>query len=92
MAHAECGAGGCAGGARLLPQKKRGQSHRPEGKRIAARLGGWWRLGLNWRRVVAVCLRAGWPARCSRLAAVGRLPSIATQSDASGLWAVQDNS
>ena len=40
-------------------KKKRVQSHRAEGRRIAARLGGWWRLGLNWQRVLAVCLRAG---------------------------------
>ena len=39
--------------------KKRVQSHRPESRQIAARGGGWWRLGLNWRRVVAMCLRAG---------------------------------
>ena len=56
VAHAERGAGG---GAVTTVKKKRVQSHRPEGRRIAARLGGWWRLGLNWRRVVAVCLRAG---------------------------------
>ena len=52
---------------------KRGvESQRPDGRRIAARGVGWWRLGLNWPRVVAVCLRAV-PARCSRLAAVGRI-------------------
>ena len=50
------------------------QSHRPEGRRIAARGGGWCCLGLNWRRVVAVCLRAG--PRSLLQTGGGRPPSL----------------
>ena len=58
MERATTGSVGCVRGVRLLD--KRGiKSHKSEGRRIAAHGGGWWCLELNWRRVVAMCLRAG---------------------------------
>ena len=86
VAHAEFAAAGsvAAREGRGYYDKKCVQSHRREGRQIAACGGGWWRLWLNWRRVVAVRLRGG-STRCSRLSVVGRLhPSIATELDASG--------
>ena len=64
--------------------KKGVQSHRLEGRRIAARGGGWWRLGLHWRRVVVVYLRAG--ARSLLQTGGGRPPSSLNSNAVGCVW------